>query len=50
VRRGRRDPRRKSWRCPHCGAYGWADSPDAARDAGIQHFIDEHDPKEARHA
>lgn len=35
-------PRRYRWRCPTCGAYGTEPSPGAARDAGLDHYLDEH--------
>lgn len=44
---GRSSPAKKNrWRCPTCGAFGWAKDAHAAYLAGTRHFTDEHDPKE----
>jgi hypothetical protein len=36
--------RRYRWRCPTCGAHGFAQNSHAAYLAGTRHFEDEHDP------
>lgn len=37
--------RRYRWRCPVCKARGTAPTPDAARDAGVAHYLDHHDER-----
>lgn len=39
--------KRNRWRCPTCGAKGYGQNAKAAEVAGVRHYIDEHDPKEA---
>lgn len=39
--------KRNRWRCPTCGATGWGQNARAAQAAGIRHFTEEHEPKEA---